>query len=180
MTKEEFGALLEQDTQTHYSKRKSRDFITELAQMLPGRSVLSVTRHLLKLYPVEQYEKQWTKEDDIKLKKLVAQRGKLWTKLASEMGRSPEIIRLRYKDYVSLGQGRNKGPWNEGERDRFREAVLERLVEVGRAEEEWDRKARDEASGLFDWNDVSQRVKSRSRLQCRSRWIQVGITHGKE
>lgn len=181
MTEAEFGAMLEAETQEHYSKRKSRGFVKDLAQLLPGRSVLSVTRHLLKLYPVEQYEKIWTKKDDLKLKELVAQKGKLWTKVASELGRSPEIVRLRYKDYVSLGEGRNKGFWNEGEINRFDEAVMEKLTEEGKAVPDFDSKQAREAVGeLFDWNGVSERVKTRSRLQCRARWIQIGVTPDKE
>ena len=175
ITEHDFAVLLEQDSNVHYTNRKTRQFLVELAPQLPGRGVLSVTRHLMKLYPAERYDNErWTKEDDVKLAKLVAQKGMSWTKLAVEMGQSPEIVRLRYKDYVSLGETRVRGRWKQGELDRLREAIREKLVEAGR-EEGVDRKGREEVSGFIDWNAVSERVETRSRLQCRARYVKSGF-----
>lgn len=89
-------------------------------------------------------------------------------------------MRLRYKDYTSWGEKRNKGGWNEDEIWRFNEAVVERLGELGREMGGWQRKGREEVSRMFDWNGVSEKVKTRSRLQCRSRWIQLGLPNDKE
>jgi Myb-like DNA-binding protein REB1 len=181
ITQDDFAALLEQDSNVHYKNRKTREFLIELADSLPGRDVLSVMRHLIKLYPVEKYDNEpWTKEDDLKLAGLVAQKGKIWTKLAAEMGRSAEIVRLRYKDYVSMGENRVSGRWSESEVDRLNEAIVERLIEVGREGEGLNRKEREQVSGFVDWNAVSLRVETRSRLQCRSRYIKCGLRTDKE
>lgn len=171
MTTSQFAELLQEECSQHYSHRKTRELSGSIASQLPGRSVLSVTRHLLKKFPVEKLPSDWTEEDDSELRKLVAEKGKRWTVIASEMGRSPELVRLRYQDYVSLGKQRKRGKWEDHERQKLRDIVFSLLEESGWEEEMGCQT--EVVSRFLDWGTVSKRMGDRSRLQCYWKWIDV-------
>ena len=156
------------DVKRAWRQRESRGLCAEIAGTLPGRNVLSITRYLVKRYPVEKVPWTWTVEDDAHLRKLVATRGPQWTVIAGEMCHSPELIRLRYRDYVSLGQKRARGVWSEDETRKLYGIVLELLGETGwREDEGLDLTV---VKKYIDWRTVSGKMESRNRLQCRKKW----------
>jgi hypothetical protein len=171
LTKQQFAELLVADVANHYSKRITRKLSEGIANHLSGRDTLSVTRHLLKKFPVEKYPSGWTEEDDAKLRKLVAEKGQQWTAVAGEMGRSPDLLRLRYRDYVSLEKKRKRGRWDEEEMEKLYR-VVHSLLDAS----DWDERPgikRDVISRFVDWKTVSNEMGNRSRLQCYGKWVDM-------
>ena len=73
---------------------------------------------------MESLPSEWTATDDVRLRRLVAEKGKQWKVIAKEMGRSMDMVRLRYKDYVLLGESRTIGEWNMEDMQKLFEIVI--------------------------------------------------------
>ena len=131
-------------------------------------------RHLLNRYAGEKENMYWTPSDDSTLKKLVARLGNQWTVIADQMGRPPDVVRLRYRDYVSLGKDRKLGLWENYESKKLYETVIAQLKESAWEEEEGlDVEV---VSKYVDWGVISKKVGERSRPQCRAKWKQLKDT----
>lgn len=168
MDKSKFPQFMAEDTKLNYLKRETREMCEDIANHLERRDVLSVTRHILKRYSVETFPGEWTTEDDATLRKLVAERGKQWTAIAEQMGRNPDVVRLRYRDYVSLGATRKAGAWKSEEAKNLFEIVVAMLEKSEWTEDEGlDYEV---VSKYIDWGAVSEKVGDRSRVQCKDKW----------
>ncbi|KHN88400.1 snRNA-activating protein complex subunit 4 [Toxocara canis] len=107
------------------------------------------------------YSKPWTKQEDSRLSILVKalqnNADVPWSVVSVFMdGRSQYESRNRYEQF-SLS-GRNYGKWNVAEDVRFIEQAL--LCAVARY-------------GTRDWTRVANMLVSRSRTQCRERWVNM-------
>src|ERR1700685_1469311 len=122
----ELSAFLEEDLRLDLRKRQTEDMCRGLAAKLPRRNITSLTRHLINRF-VEKSMETWTSKDDATLRKLVTQNGKQWKVIAEQMGRKPELVRLRYRDYASLGKTRVEGKWEAREEKKLYKTVLEAL-----------------------------------------------------
>jgi len=167
---ETFRGLIERNESRKKKEEEMFELVGEILKNLPGRDRTSVNRRLVALYSDRRAGSNngWTTNDDKKLKKLVAQHGQKWTIIGNTMGRSPEIIRLRYKDYASLGKNRSLGKWEEAE-----EQGLLKIVHSFLRESEWEAEEGfdvDVMSKYLDWGVVSGMIRTRSRLQCRDKW----------
>jgi hypothetical protein len=171
LSKDDFAELLREDMKLGYSKRKTRELCEAIANKLPGRNTLSVTRHILNRFSGEELSNEWTNEDDTTLRKLVAQLGTQWTTIATQMTRPAELVRLRYRDYVSLGKKRKAGAWESHDAVKLYETVLKLLQDSSWTEE--DGFNVEVVSKYLDWGAVSLRMGDRSRLQCRSKWAHL-------
>jgi hypothetical protein len=171
LSKSKFAELLHEDAANHYSSRRTRKLSESIANQLSGRDTLSVTRHLLKKFPVEEHPAEWTEEDDLMLKNLVDEKGNQWTVIADKMGRSAELVRLRYRDYVSMWKKRKEGKWDEGETKK-----LYRVVHKLLDESDWNKALglkQEVVSRFVDWGTVSNKMGDRSRLQCYGKWADL-------
>lgn len=172
LTESEFSHFLAEDMKLHHSQRKTRSLCQGIAAKLQGRNTLSVSRHLVNRYPTtgDNIRVEWTPEDDLALKKLVAEKGTQWKLIAEELGRPPNLVRLHYKDYVSLGEKRKAGLWTMGEKKKLYAVVMKTLKKS-----EWTEKEGldvDVVSAYIDWSGISTEMgRSRSRAQCRSKWL---------
>jgi len=113
----------------------------------------------------------WTPKDDATLRKLVTQKGKQWKIIAEQMGRKPELVRLRYRDYASLGKTRVEGRWEEGEEKKLYSTVLEALKGS-----EWKVTyglSLEVVSRYVNWGIISGKVRNRSPSQCRDKWTRL-------
>jgi hypothetical protein len=170
LKEEEFANFILKDTELPPSQRKATSLYREIAKKLTGRDALSVSRHVVKHYARERYPQEWTSQNDATLRKLVAEHGKQWPVVAAAMGRSPEIVRLRYRDYASLRE-RKAGRWEESENLRLYEIVIKLLhASQWNSDEGLDVEV---VSKHIDWGIVSRKMGNRSRLQCRAKWVQV-------
>jgi hypothetical protein len=171
LSKRQFAELLAADVANHYSKRIMRKLSESIANRLSGRDTLSVTRHLLKKFPVKKYPSEWMEEDDTKLQKLVGEKGNHWTIIADEMGRSADLVRLRYQDYVSMGKKRKQGKWDEEEMEKLYR-VVHSLLDASDWNEGLGIK-QDVISCFVEWGTVSSEMGDRSRLQCYGKWADI-------
>lgn len=168
MDKSEFPRFMAEDTKLNYWKRETRDMCGDIANRLEGRDILSVTRHILKRYAVEKFPGEWTAQDNATLKNLVAEKGKQWTVIAEQMGRDPDIVRLRYRDYVSLGPTRKAGAWKPEEAKNLFQIVIGMLEKSEWPED--DGLDYEVVSKYIDWGAVSEKIGDRSRVQCKDKW----------
>jgi hypothetical protein len=155
-----------------YPQRKTKSLSESIAAKLQGRNTLSVSRHLVNRYPPsgDNIRVEWTPKDDLALKRLVAKKGTQWKLIAEELGRPPNIVRLHYKDYVSLGEKRKAGTWTMSEKKKLYAVVMKKLKKS-----DWKEKEGldiDVVSAHVDWSGISKEMgRSRSRAQCRSKWL---------
>jgi hypothetical protein len=168
MDKSEFPRFMAEDTKLNHWKRETREMCEDIASQLDGRDILSVTRHILKRYSVESSPGEWTAHDDATLRKLVAEKGKHWTVIAEQMGRDPDIVRLRYRDYVSLGVTRKAGAWKLEEARNLFEIVVAALEKSEWTED--DGLDYEVVSKHIDWGAISKEIGDRSRVQCKDKW----------
>jgi hypothetical protein len=122
---------------------------------------------------VEGFTTGWNAEADAKLQRLVATKGKQWKVIAEEMGRSPDLVRLRYQDYVSLGNNRTTGFWSKEDTRKLYGIVTELLQGADWTEDEG--LELDIVSKYVNWDTVSKKMGNRSRLQCLKRWSLLDI-----
>lgn len=171
---------LAEDVKQFWAKRESRELCKKITQKLPGRDTLSVTRHLLSHYPVEVLPGGWTPQDDAQLRNLVATKGKQWKVIAEEMGRAADIVRMRYRDYVSLGDKRTTGQWTAEDLSKLYKIVLQLLEPT-----EWNEEEgldHDIVGKYIDWDAVGKKLGNRNRLQCLKKWKKLdswgnGVKH---
>ena len=165
-----FRDFIERNEGRKKKEEEMFELVGEILENLPERDRTSVNRRLVGLYSERHAGSNnvWTTDDDKKLKKLVAQYGQKWTLIAKAMGRPPGIIRLRYKDYASIGEKRSLGKWEEAE-----EQELLKIVHSFLRESEWEAEEGfdvDVMSKYLDWGFVSGMMGTRNRLQCRDKW----------
>jgi hypothetical protein len=147
------------------------------AAALPHRTIKSVAAAGLRLLHPHARQGKWTPEADAQLLALVEARGHDWAAVGAAMGRTRASCRDRWKE-ARLGSARARGPWEQGEVDKLKEAVQEYLSsrrgeggeggggEGGEAQGPGRRLVLDD----IDWGAVSSRVGTRSNLQCLEKW----------
>jgi Myb-like DNA-binding domain len=167
-TEEKFQALVEKNIPL---KRKDKEFtqlVLQIIDLLPGRDRTSIIRRIIALHGDHHTQSEWTPKDDEKLRKLVAKHGNKWTKIGDILGRDAAAVRLRHKDYISLGENRGLGKWEIVTEDELFRIVVSLLRESDwEVDEGFDV---DVVSRYVDWGAVSSSLGTRSRLQCREKW----------
>ena len=152
-------------------KRKTEEFselVVECLDRLPARTRTSVIRRIIHIHADHHTQSEWTSKDDENLRRLFAKYGNKWTYIAERLGRDPAAVRLRHKDYISLGENRTLGAWETETADELFRIVVSLLRESKWEVEEGFRV--DVVSRYVDWGVVSSILGTRSRLQCREKW----------
>src|SRR5271170_6889990 len=170
MSDSELSTFLQEDLKLNLRKRQTGDICRELVAKLPGRNNTSLTRHLINRF-VEKSVETWTPKDDATLRKLVTEKGKQWKVIAEQMGRTPELVRLRYRDYASLGKTRVEGKWEPREEKKLYKTVLEALK--ASAWQVTDGLSLEVVSQYVNWGIISGKVENRSPSQCRDKWTRL-------
>src|SRR5271155_2422013 len=170
MSDSELSTFLEEDLRFDLRKRQTADMCRDLAAKFPGRNNTSLTRHLTSRF-VEKPMETWTSKDDATLRKLVTQNGKQWKVIAEQMGRKPELVRLRYRDYASLGKTRGEGKWQPREEKKLYKTVLEALK--ASAWQVTDGLSLEVVSQYVNWGIISGKVENRGPSQCRDKWTRL-------
>eukprot|EP00887_Chlorella_sp_A99_P005250 scaffold1.g5250.t1 len=147
--------------------------------------------------PCARAQGKWTPEQDEQLRQLVREHGHKWKTIGPALGRMPAACQDRWKE-IRLGDSRRKGPWKLDEVEKLREAVQDVLDARAEAEREGGGAERGEGGGAgaeaaaggeeggagggggpvnrrgvlddIDWGLVSERVGTRSNVQCLDKW----------
>lgn len=148
-------------------RRRFADFFVKTAQKLSGRPVLMVYHYMKRLLHPGNRQGSWTAAEDVQLRRLFAIKGPQWVEISKEMDRFATSCRDRYR---KIRADYTKGPWATDEIERLEAAVAEltRSREAAASLAEADDPT--DAPSALSWYFVSERVRTRSWMQCISKW----------
>lgn len=164
-------------TGNKHRSEETKGIWNTVAQSLPHRTIKSVAAAGVRLFHPFANKGAWTEEEDASLRAMVESLGTKWTKIAAAIERTPEACRFRWRE-IRLGSSKNSGFWSKEEEARLTEAVElygkpeTRTRGVGGEGPAMDRRI------LLDdinWEAVVAHMKTRSRVQCISKWY---LRHG--
>ncbi|KIW11312.1 hypothetical protein PV08_10612 [Exophiala spinifera] len=153
-----------------------RAFLNEYYEVLPHRNRRSMTRYRERNFQNLEGSKNWTADDDKDLIRLYKELGPKWSEIAQRLTRTTDAVAQRWRH--KLQHKHNElGKWTAKEEDKFTKALEEvrRTSGLASQAEDWH----------IPWNKVSEKVGTRSALQCsnhyrvlhstkrQGRWIKV-------
>lgn len=144
---------------------------TIVAKSLPQRTIKSVAAAGVRLFHPYANKGAWTEEEDASLRAMVESLGTKWTKIAAAIQRTPEACRFRWRE-IRLGASKNTGLWTKAEEARLTEAVEKFGKPVKAPAGDGDNGASDRRILLdnINWEAVVAHMKTRSRVQCITKW----------
>ncbi|KAK3078775.1 hypothetical protein LTS18_006648 [Coniosporium uncinatum] len=172
---------------------------SHLCGVVPRRHRTAVARFVRRRWHNFPVRGKWTAEDDERLKRAYEGKPNRWREISGEVGRFEEDCRDRWRNYLKMGQGMNKDVWTADEEKKFVEIVFgclralsedhkkqrreERFAngeEVGDDDDDDEDDDEEKADGddndgydaeeHLNWNIISDRLGTRSRLQCSVKW----------
>ncbi|KAK5193761.1 hypothetical protein LTR72_005835 [Exophiala xenobiotica] len=182
ITTEQFNDMmtdtLKRQKGDHWNWRfiSKRDFLNEYYDILPDRNRRSMNRYRERNFQNLGGSKDWTAQDDEELLRLYKQLGPKWTEIGQRMMRTFDAVAQRWRHKLRHGHN-EKGEWTAEEKAKFSKAIEEvrRLSGVAADSEGWH----------IPWNKVSEKVGTRSAIQCsnhyraahskkhQGRWVKV-------
>ncbi|RUS23749.1 hypothetical protein BC938DRAFT_474678 [Jimgerdemannia flammicorona] len=124
------------------------------------RPLRSIFHHVKQIYHPDNYGGKWTEEEDGQLKSLVMQYGHQWKRIGEILGRIGTACKDRWRDSVGHRDIKTQGKWTLEEEDKLINIVMDLTTSQGRS-----------ADSDVTWNVVSERMGTRTRDQCRSKWF---------
>ncbi|ROT38359.1 hypothetical protein SODALDRAFT_160680 [Sodiomyces alkalinus F11] len=151
--------------------KKFWSLVTATCSGKPRQKVIDFCR--MRFHNFKARGGHWTPEEEEQLAQLVAQGGTKWAKWSLVMNRHPRDLRDRYRNYIICGSNRASDRWAPEEEEMFKMHVHEALEALER-----EKAAKPDNSfydrpldQLIDWQEISRRLgRTRSRLQCMSKW----------
>ena len=161
-----------------YSVNAIRGVWTEVAKSLPHRTIKSVAAAGVRMFHPYANKGQWRADEDASLHELVRSMGTKWTKISEMIERTPEACRLRWREIRS--KKANSGKWGIDEEKRLTEAVekygnprsLKGNSTIPKTDAQGNIIVPNRRMILDDinWEAVVAHVKTRSRIQCVTKW----------
>ncbi|KAI1632174.1 hypothetical protein F4809DRAFT_628940 [Biscogniauxia mediterranea] len=158
------------------NSREMWDCITATCPGRPRQKVINLCRRKFHNFVARG---AWTEEQHEELTQLVSLHGEKHSLIGKIINRHPEDVRDRIRNYVRCGDMRRTSAWDSAEVDLLTNIVLEAIevIETQRAKRHkaqgsQSRHAEDESpvEDLVDWTVVSERMGTRGRLQCITKW----------
>ena len=115
---------------------------------LPSRDRSAVMRHCRRQFHPYAKRGVWTPDEESQLESAVGRLGRKWTLVGKELGRHPDDVRDRYRNYVASPDS-TRGRWSEGDLQLLHSALAvceaesreQFRRETGRSDLELDRRA---------------------------------------
>uniref|UniRef100_A0A7S3Q1Q3 Myb-like domain-containing protein n=1 Tax=Chaetoceros debilis TaxID=122233 RepID=A0A7S3Q1Q3_9STRA len=144
-----------------------RGIWAEVGKELPHRHIHTIYRCGLRL--VHDCKRgEWTNEEIQELKMFHVQYGSKWVQIGKKLNRTPDCCRDKFRE--SGDDGKVSGRFTKEEIERFIK-LLKKNLKLGQdATVEDMRKAHFEDGIAIPWEGLSGAMKTRSRLQCFSKW----------
>ncbi|RUP52442.1 hypothetical protein BC936DRAFT_138356 [Jimgerdemannia flammicorona] len=142
------------------SAKRHPIFWRQIAAPFKDRSLRSIFHHVKQIYHPDNYGGKWTEEEDGQLKSLVMQYGHQWKRIGEILGRIGTACKDRWRDSVGHRDIKTQGKWTLEEEDKLINIVMDLTTSQGRS-----------ADSDVTWNVVSERMGTRTRDQCRSKWF---------
>eukprot|EP00850_Spirogloea_muscicola_P016811 SM000139S00128 [mRNA] locus=s139:308636:312000:+ [translate_table: standard] len=141
----------------------------ELAKALPDRHVKRVYMRALRLLDKRNYVGQWTAEEEDTLRRLYAEHGPKWSKLAGSFGRLPGALKDKWREIKNGGH--QEGKFTAAEVDKLCDLVHEAVRSKSKAIQPQDievggRQIRDD----INWTWISKHFPGRTYNQCLRTW----------
>lgn len=165
---------------------KAKEIWQEMYEIISYRKKTTIQRFCRRRFHNYEVRGAWTEEDDRALARATQEKGNSWVAVGHIMGRHPEDVRDRWRNYHVNAENRNREHWTDEEvrnlitavhecirimRDARKSAKLAKYEgrDIPESEAESDQEAAD--AKLVNWQVVSDRMRgSRSRLQCSFKW----------
>ncbi|KAK9840762.1 hypothetical protein WJX81_003109 [Elliptochloris bilobata] len=165
------------ETMSGEDRRRSKGAWNAVAAALPHRRIKAVWSCGTRMFHDANYQGRWSEEDTTRLLALVAERGQRWQSIGTALGRMPEACRDRYRE-TRLGAARRSGRWTPEEEALLADIVPDALAgaQAARAaapREGSSRGTEQDGRVVLDdinWAAVSERLGTRSPLQCMGKW----------
>lgn len=156
-----------------------------VAQSLPQRTIKSVAAAGVRLLHPFANKGAWTADEDASLRAMVESMGTKWTKISHAIERTPESCRFRWRE-IKNAATIHSGSWSKEEEDRLVEAVEKYGKPRSLKGNTTVKRQRDDNVILPDrrvilddinWQAVVAYVRTRSRIQCVTKWyLRLGPT----
>ncbi|AAK39690.1 putative myb like DNA-binding protein (nucleomorph) [Guillardia theta] len=153
--------FLFKDLSTYSKNKLPKNFWSRVASYIPFRSVESVYDHTRRRLSIVNYKGRWTENDLLKLKILIEKYGKQWKIIGKNLNRLPSACYDKWRDALKNYEFRNKGKWTQEEKFK-----LIQLVTI----QSKHKKLNHIYFRKIEWTRISERLKTRSYLQCRNEW----------
>lgn len=162
-----------------------RGIWAHVAKSLPRRTIKSVAAAGVRIFHPYANKGAWSSDDDESLRAMVNSLGTQWTKISNTIQRTPEACRLRWREIRS--EESRSGTWGKDEEERLVEAVekfgkprslkgnstVQKIDDMGNIVVPERRMILDD----INWESVVAYVKTRSRIQCVTKWyLRLGPT----
>lgn len=186
LSTEDFSWIIGKKEYNNVHGNQIRGIWTKVAQSLPNRTIKSVAASGVRMFHPFANRGAWTSEEDASLRAMVLAVGTKWTQISNTIERTPEACRLRWRE-IRLGSEKCSGPWSKEEEERLAEAVqkfgrprsLKGNSTVPKVDSEGNTIMPNRRMILDDinWEAVVAHVKTRSRIQCVTKWyLRLGPT----
>ncbi|KAL3232255.1 DNA-binding protein REB1 [Nakaseomyces bracarensis] len=176
------------------------EFWKNICKILPYRSRSSLYKHVRRRYHVFEQRGKWTKEEDEQLSQLCLEKEGQWSLIGKVMGRMPEDVRDRWRNYIKCGNKRASQKWTTEEEELLKQVITEMLADAVKHQKKSEAELDGIQDGILDeddkhnqlitrgpkgkrisdnlgftdvinWTVVSELMGgARSRIQCRYKW----------
>ncbi|XP_036000124.1 transcription termination factor 1 [Fundulus heteroclitus] len=142
--------------------KKQHGFMEKLAEGIP-RPCQQVYLRALKMFDPKHHMGRFSEEELASLVKLHKLHGNNWKLISEKMDRSIYSLQKRFSTIAA-----DHGPWCGEEEKRLKQAVKEYLQTlVGDGSPGL---SKDQLSKRLPWQEISQKLETRSWIQCRIKW----------
>ncbi|POW06291.1 hypothetical protein PSTT_09178, partial [Puccinia striiformis] len=143
---------------------KLKELAPSLGDALPGRPIMSIWKYVKRAYDPQSKLGRWTKEEELALQEAQKKYGAAWTQISEVVGRSADDCKDRWRNYTCVQGIKNSGVWSQEE--------VDRLTELMNQSKSIFPDPKDQLSdGHWTWVS-NQMGGSRSRSQCRIKWVE--------
>ncbi|KAI9612100.1 hypothetical protein H4Q26_008191 [Puccinia striiformis f. sp. tritici PST-130] len=154
----------EQTTIEKMIARQIKGASAQFGDALPGRPIMSIWKYVKRAYDPQSKLGRWTKEEELALQEAQKKYGAAWTQISEVVGRSADDCKDRWRNYTCVQGIKNSGVWSQEE--------VDRLTELMNQSKSIFPDPKDQLSdGHWTWVS-NQMGGSRSRSQCRIKWVE--------
>lgn len=172
-------SLEEQNDLITGSLTASKELFDMICTEFPERDRYALVKSCRRRFNNQKHG-SWSKEEEDDLK-FLKQQNQGWIEIGSNLNRTAEDCRDRWRNFVVCGDKRTTGYWTQDEEDTLKAKVDEALQQIHAEMADTSRHifagpelTHEEASELIDWLEISRRMKhTRSRKQCKAKWARI-------
>lgn len=139
------------------------EFLKEYLNVLPDRNKRSMMRYRERNFQNLAGSRNWTPEDDRELVRLQKELGTKWSEIAKRLMRTQDAVSQRWRHKLKYSDA-GKGEWSKEELAKFAEVMEQVQQQLG---------AKTLEDSRIPWNMVSDKMGTRSAIQCSNHWRAV-------